>query len=73
MNIPEFTAEASLYKSNMSYRAFPSQGTFSTLAIMPQVAPPIIKGCYTCRSNCYTRAAYRNNLILEDCLDSCPC
>jgi hypothetical protein len=72
MNMPGFTAEASHYESNVSYRTFPSQGTSATVAITPQIGFPIMKGCYTCRSSCYI-AFRRNPIMLADCLDSCPC
>jgi hypothetical protein len=75
MNMPGFTAEASHYKSNVSYRAFPSQGTTLTLSITPQRIPygnPY--GCYKCRGNCYRAYYHHDDLtLLGHCLDECPC
>ena len=77
MNMPGFTAEASHYESSVSYRTFSSQGATSTLAITPQIRLPVIKGCYTCRSSCYTKygsgRSRSNPILLRDCLDDCPC
>jgi hypothetical protein len=70
MSLPKFTAEASLYKSNMSYSVVSSQGTISTLAIIPQMGTEP-QGCYGCRTRCFNK--YRSGLRLEDCLDNCPC
>ena len=73
MNMPGFTAEASHYESNVSYRAFPSRGTTLTLTITPQMGPEGW-GCYRCRGGCY-RAYFSHHdpIRLGDCLDNCPC
>jgi hypothetical protein len=70
MSLPKFTAEASLYKSNTSYSVVTSEGTTSTLAIIPQIGPEP-PGCYACRGRCFNK--YRGGIRLEDCLDKCPC
>jgi len=49
MNMPGFTAEASQYQSQVSYRTFSSQISTPTLTIEPQAAPPSGSYQQTCK------------------------
>jgi hypothetical protein len=68
MSLPKFTAEASLYKSNVTY-----QLEFSERTSMESVIPsrPIDPVPVLCRISCFRRFGTYSNARLDECLLDC--
>jgi hypothetical protein len=70
MSLPGFTAETSLYKSNMTYQLDSSCGKVLTQGVTPQF--PLNLPEVRCRSACYGRFRNDENASrLEECLNKC--
>jgi hypothetical protein len=68
MNIPGFTAEASVYKTNLQYRSTSSQGSGRnsiTLADEPCLPFSQPNQCYTNSTDCYGVVLVCNNCCYD--------
>jgi hypothetical protein len=71
MSLPRFTAETSLYKSNVTYQLDSSCGKVLTQGVTPQSPPPDLQEI-RCRYGCRTAfTKHRNVSRLQECLNEC--
>jgi hypothetical protein len=70
MSLPGFTAETSLYKSNVTYQLDFSCGKVLTQGVTPQF--PSDWAEVRCRFACYSGFnSHRNASLLRECLNEC--